>query len=167
MYFNNVIIFNIYNYLNVNDLFNCSLVNKQFNSIFNNDMLWKNIVIKKYIDVNINEIQKQYNIIKLKYVYRIIKDLLYLNNTLNFNETIESLINLQVLDLQNNQLKEIPNEIGSLIDLQTLFLDNNQLKEIPKEIGSLIKLQTLFLHNNQLKEIPKELCNLVNCIIKN
>jgi len=60
MYFNNVIIFKIYNYLNINDLFNCSLINKQFNKIFNCDLLWKNIITEKYekyIDVDIDEIK--------------------------------------------------------------------------------------------------------------
>jgi len=47
--------------------------------------------------------------------------------------------------------------------LQRLDLDNNQLQEIPKKIGSLINLQELSFSDNQLKEIPKELYNLVNC----
>jgi len=49
MYLNNVTIFKIYNYLYINDLFNCSLVNKQFNNIFNCDLLWKNIITEKYL----------------------------------------------------------------------------------------------------------------------
>jgi len=132
MYFNNVIIFNIYNYLNINDLFNCSLINKQFNNIFNCDLLWKNIIIKKYNDINIDEIQKQYNIINFKYIYKKIIDLLYLNKTLNLNKTVKDLINLKQLDLNNKKLKEIPKEIGSLINLQYLDLYNNQLKKNTK-----------------------------------
>ena len=83
MYFNNITIFKIYNYLNINDLFNCSLINKQFNNVFNCDLLWKNIIAEKYIDIDINEIKKQYNIINFKNIYKKIKDLLYLNKTLN------------------------------------------------------------------------------------
>ena len=97
MYFNNVTIFKIYNYLNINDLFNCSLINKQFNNIFNCDLLWKNIIKEKYIDIDIDEIRKQYNIINFKYICKKITDLLYLNKT---------------LDLHKNQLQEIPKEIG-------------------------------------------------------
>jgi Leucine-rich repeat (LRR) protein len=143
LYFNNVTIFKIYNYLNINDLFNCSLINKQFNNIFNCDLLWKNIITEKYSDINIDEIQKQYNIINFKYICKKITDLLYLNKTLNLNKTVTDLINLQKLSLSNNQLKEIPKEIGSLINLQCLFLHNNQLKEIPREIGYLINLQVI------------------------
>ena len=165
MYFNNVTIFKIYNYLNINDLCNCSLINKKFNNIFNNDMLWAKLIMDNYSDIDINKIQEQCNITKLKYIYKKIKDLLYLNKTFNLNKTIESLINLQTLNLNNHQLKEIPKEIGSLINLNRLNLGYNQLKEIPKEIGSLINLQYLYLHDNKLKEIPKELCNLKNCVI--
>ena len=167
MCFNNVTIFKIYNYLNINDLFNCSLIDKQFNNIFNCDLLWKNIITEKYSDVNIDEIQKQYNIINFKYIYKKIKDLLYLNKTLKLNRMVTDLINLKELDLCDNQLEEIPKEIGSLINLQKLNLYNNQLKEIPKEIGSLINLQILNLNHNQLKEIPKEIESLINlCVIK-
>jgi hypothetical protein len=104
MYFNNVIIFKIYNYLNINDLFNCSLVNKQFNNIFNCDLLWQNIITEKYININIDEIQKQYNIVNFKYIYKKIIDLLYLNKTLNLNRTVTDLINLQTLSLSNDRL---------------------------------------------------------------
>ena len=122
MYFNNVTIFKIYNYLSINDLFNCSLINKQFNNIFNCDLLWKNIIIEKYIDVDIDidEIQKQYNIIKFKSIYKKITDLLYLNKTLNLNKTVTELINLKELYPSSNQLKEIPKEIGSLINLNII-----------------------------------------------
>ena len=132
MYFNNVTIFKIYGYLNINDLFNCSLINKQFNNIFNCDLLWKNIITEQYINIDIDEIKKQYNIIKLKYIYRTIKDLLYLNKTLNLKKTVKKLINLQHLNLNYNKLQKIPKEIESLINLQYLNLYCNQLKKIPK-----------------------------------
>ena len=157
MYFNNVIIFNTYNYLNINDLFNCSLVNKKFNNIFNCDLLWQNIITEKYNDININEIQEHYSIIKLKYVYKTIIDLFYLNKTLNLNKTVKDLINLKELNLSCTQLQKIPKEIESLINLKKLSLSYNQLKEIPKEIGSLINLKQLDLQYNQIQEISEEI----------
>ena len=162
MYFNNVTIFEIYNYLNINDSFSCSLINKQFNNIFNNDMLWAKLIMDTYDNININEIQEQYNITKLKYIYKKIKDLSYLNKIFNLNKTIGSLINLQELSFSNNQLKKISKEIGSLINLKYLRLHNNNLKEIPKELGFLINLKELYLHYNQLKKIPKEIGSLIN-----
>ena len=132
MYFNNVTIFKIYNYLNINDLFNCSLINKQFNNIFNCELLWKNIITEKYIDIDIDEIKKQYNVVNFKHICKKIIDLLYLNKTLNLNKTVTDWINLEELNLSNNQLQEIPKEIGSLINLEELYLHNNKLQEIPK-----------------------------------
>ena len=43
-----------------------------------------------------------------------------------------------------------------------LYLYENQIKEIPKEIGQLVNLRMLYLHTNQIKEIPKEIGQLVN-----
>lgn len=46
--FNNVVLFNVYLNLNLDDLYNCSLVSKQFNKLFNSNILWNNIITKKY-----------------------------------------------------------------------------------------------------------------------
>jgi Leucine-rich repeat (LRR) protein len=98
-------------------------MNKQFNNIFNCDLLWKNIIIEKYSDIDIDEIQKQYNIINLKYICKKITDLLYLNKTLNLNKTVTDLINLKILNLNSNKLKEIPKEIESLINLRIIKIE--------------------------------------------
>jgi hypothetical protein len=87
------------------------LINKQFNNIFNCDLLWQNIIIEKYSDIDIDEIKKQYNIINFKYIYKKITDLLYLNKTLYLNTTVKNLINLQKLDFDNNQLK-VPKKLN-------------------------------------------------------
>ena len=53
-----------------------------------------------------------------------------LNKNLKLNMQPGSLTNLQRLDLDESELKEIPKEIGFLINLKLVYLDNNQLKEI-------------------------------------
>ena len=40
MDFNNIVLSIIYNKLSINDLLNCSLVNKKFNKLFNNNIIW-------------------------------------------------------------------------------------------------------------------------------
>ena len=178
------ILFNIYKYLDTNDLFNCALTNKHFNKLFNSDILW-NTLICKYPDPRlINNIKKNYNVVQLKDVYRIIKELLNVNSMLCLNRTLVDLIDLREIRLYGSELVEIPpkiglltnlkyiysgynlltripKEIGLLTNLQGLYLENNLLTEIPSEIGSLINLQKLLLYNNRLTEIPKEIGLLV------
>lgn len=71
------------------------------------------------------------------------------------------LINLEVLDLRNNYLTELPKEISKFTKLKSLALSDNQIASIPKELGQLTKLEYLYLANNQINELPKELSNLV------
>jgi Leucine-rich repeat (LRR) protein len=64
------------------------------------------------------------------------------------------------LDLSDNQLSQLPPEIGQLSSLQTLDLGNNQLSALPPEIGNLSSLQMLDLLGNQLSALPPEIGNL-------
>ncbi|ELR24633.1 RhoGAP domain containing protein [Acanthamoeba castellanii str. Neff] len=62
---------------------------------------------------------------------------------------------VRVLSLRNNQLRQLPPEIGYLKNLEALHLDNNQLTAWPEEMASLRKLKMLtFEGNDQLKELP-------------
>jgi internalin A len=72
------------------------------------------------------------------------------------------LLNLQELHLKNNQLVEIPSEIGQLTNLQTIRLDQNQLSQLPPEIGQLTNLQKLYLQENHLNQLPLGFCQLSN-----
>ena len=69
---------------------------------------------------------------------------------------------LTELDLDNNQLEDLPAEIGNLTNLTELYLRNNQLKDLPAEIGNLTNLTLLILESNQLKDLPAEIVNLTN-----
>jgi len=67
---------------------------------------------------------------------------------------------LQVLNLGENQLSQLPPEIGQLQALQSLFLRTNQLSHLPIEIGQLQALQSLILWENQLSQLFPEIWNL-------
>jgi len=65
--------------------------------------------------------------------------------------------NLEFLDLSNNQITEIPPEIGQLTHLEILRLYGNEITEIPPELGQLTNLEYFYLSNNQITEIPPDL----------
>ena len=76
----------------------------------------------------------------------------------------ELLLNLEILNIQESELSNIPKEIGKLVNLSELYLSSNQLKYLPREIGNLTNLNILLMSNNQLVELPKELGNLDNLL---
>ena len=88
---------------------------------------------------------------------------LYLsNNKITNIDNIDKLKNLQFIDLNGNQLTNIPLKLSLLLKLQTLDLSHNKLYAIPKEIGKLTALQTLDLSHNRLSNLPMELSELSN-----
>ena len=58
------------------------------------------------------------------------------------------------LRLYNNQLTELPAEIGKLTNLTELYLHANQLTELPAEIGKLTNLKRLDISDNKLTSLP-------------
>jgi Leucine-rich repeat (LRR) protein len=96
------------------------------------------VIIVKYIDDSI----KKFN--DFKYIFD------------------DKQVNIIYLDCSENQLKEIPKEIGNLINLQKFNCFHNQLNELPKEIGNLINLQYFYCYDNQLKDLPIEIINCRN-----
>src|SRR3989304_1100792 len=78
------------------------------------------------------------------------------------DKTIVEIYNLQTLYLNDNEIKEIPPEIGSLTNLQILYFSYNKIKEIPSEIGFLTNLQYLSLNNNEINESSKKIIKSVN-----
>ena len=97
--------------------------------------------------------------------------------------SIQTLYNLNSLDLSSIKLYTLPNEICELINLQHLAISDNVLTnlpkhfyklknlidldaianrftKIPKQIFHLYKLKALYLTNNEIDEIPDEISNL-------
>ena len=67
---------------------------------------------------------------------------------------------LMDLILCENQLTELPKEIGQLQVLQNLSVNNNQLTELPEEIGQLQMLKTLSVNQNWLTKLPGAISKL-------
>jgi len=84
------------------------------------------------------------------------------NQLTELPKEIGNLVNLTWLIINYKQLTELPKEIGNLVNLTELILWDNQLTELPKEVGSLVNLTELTIDGNQLTKLPKEIGNLVN-----
>ena len=62
--------------------------------------------------------------------------------------------NLQILDLSDNKIQELPLEFYQLKGLTTLNLSNNLLRQISTEIVKLTNLTNLNLSQNLLSNLP-------------
>ena len=67
---------------------------------------------------------------------------------------------LEVLHIDHNSIRSLPESLGCLSRLKTLSCSNNHLFKLPNSIGKLQWLTTLEAHNNDLSELPT---NLWNC----
>ncbi|MES2345673.1 MAG: leucine-rich repeat domain-containing protein [Chlamydiota bacterium] len=71
--------------------------------------------------------------------------------------------NLTTLNLSNNDIRQIPKELGNLTQLENLDLSHNSIHELPSELGNLIHLKSLDLRNNRdLENVPETFENLNN-----
>ena len=148
---NGDILFNVYQFLSINDIQSCMLVSSTFYTFIDHHF-WKTLLIRDYCDMNTDDLKKD------KFYFRYIKchQLNRLKNKLYLKESIDQLAALQTLKLAYNQLTSLPREFGELAGLQTLSLANNHLTSLPREFGQLTALQTLDLYNNQLTSLPTE-----------
>eukprot|EP00116_Pleurobrachia_bachei_P019092 sb/3479354/ len=64
---------------------------------------------------------------------------------------------LEELDLNNNQINELPKPFFNLKRLKRLVLNGNDLSYIPNEIGNLTQLQELDLTHNSLQGLPENI----------
>jgi len=133
-----------------------------------------------YLSNNLNIKDKNWNILQLTFkdnlnwTFSIVNNnentkkiksikIVYGNNVSNI-KGIWNFTNLEELDLENCNLKELPIEITKLKKLKRLNLQNNNLIEFPKEISNLTSLEYLNLSNNKIKELSSWIWNLTNLI---
>ncbi|KAG2451482.1 hypothetical protein HYH02_004080 [Chlamydomonas schloesseri] len=67
------------------------------------------------------------------------------------------LISLKLLVLDDNQLGDLPDDIGALKRLERLSVSGNRLRTLPDSIGQLEALQSLVVSRNCLEQLPDSL----------
>ena len=75
---------------------------------------------------------------------------------------IGQLTNLKQLYLEWNNLTTLPESISQLSNLENLAISNNWLTSLPDDFGSLSEIEFLDLGYNQIAEIPESIGNLQN-----
>lgn len=75
-------------------------------------------------------------------------------------DSLRALPAIELLDLLDNDIEELPTWIGELSTLKGLGLTGNKLRTLPDEVGSLRNLKLLWLLWNQLEELPETLRSL-------
>ena len=68
-----------------------------------------------------------------------------------------NLSRLRELDVEENEIEQLPVEIGLLTNLRKLWLQSNKLTALPTNIGQLFNLQELRAGENNLTHLPEEI----------
>lgn len=61
---------------------------------------------------------------------------------------------LEILDLSNNQLSELPQDLGRLKKLKILFCSNNQFTCLPPMLSLCPKLEMIGFKSNKIEQVP-------------
>ncbi|KXX67329.1 leucine-rich repeat domain-containing protein [Flammeovirga sp. SJP92] len=91
-----------------------------------------------------------------------LKDLLVIRPeaTVNFPTYVYTLENLEIIDISQKSLREVPPEIVSLKNLKKLEIRSDSLEYICPEVAQLSKLEKLHIGSPKLKSLPSSLSQL-------
>ncbi|WP_298766551.1 hypothetical protein [uncultured Polaribacter sp.] len=78
---------------------------------------------------------------------------------------LESNKKLKSLWFTNNNIYNLPEEIGLLSNLKNLYLEHNQLNSLPNSMKQLKKLNVLHLGHNTFTELPVQLIHVPKLIL--
>ena len=63
---------------------------------------------------------------------------------------------LEILDLSNNQLTDLPDELETLVNMRILFLSNNHFEHIPAVLARCPKLEMISFKSNRLAAVDDD-----------
>ncbi len=78
----------------------------------------------------------------------------------SMEEALRSPLDITVLDLHKQKLKELPDKFDKLINLHTINLHKNKLKDLPPSLSSCKQLRSLNISNNKFDALPSVVCEL-------
>ncbi|MEH6449871.1 MAG: leucine-rich repeat-containing protein kinase family protein [Oleispira sp.] len=67
---------------------------------------------------------------------------------------------LEILDLSNNQLTDLPDDLDRLLNMRILFLSNNLFTAIPEVLARCPKLEMISFKSNQLVQVAENVLPL-------
>lgn len=70
--------------------------------------------------------------------------------------------NLENICYSSNEISEVPSEIDSYIKLNKLDLDGNNIVELPDTLANLSYLNTLYIKDNPLNEYAKKIVSILD-----
>ena len=70
-------------------------------------------------------------------------------------EIFEYALDVEILDLGNNQLSDLPDDFHRFKNLRILFLTNNRFEHIPPVIAQCENLEMIAFKSNQVKTVPE------------
>lgn len=186
---NNILIHNILPNLDLLSLAASSTVNKRFNKLCNDNVLWNKLIVshfgEEYDTDTINFIKETYNPKTSKDLYKIVFDMYaYCNFSYTsveaitkvtkldytrsppemYNKLLKYTINLEYLRLMYNKMNTLPANICGN-NLKGLNVCHNKLSVMPLEIYTMANLTRLNIAFNNITAIPEEFftnSNMVN-----
>lgn len=63
---------------------------------------------------------------------------------------------LEILDLSNNKLTDLPDELDTLVNMRILFLSNNDFEQIPAVLARCPKLEMISFKSNSLISVGED-----------
>ncbi|KDO28573.1 hypothetical protein SPRG_06430 [Saprolegnia parasitica CBS 223.65] len=77
-------------------------------------------------------------------------------------DLVESVPLLEVLNVAENALTNLPPDIGGLPRLRQLFAQANRLRSLPLSLMNCSKLQEMYVQHNAIRDLPDEFAHLTS-----
>ena len=84
-----------------------------------------------------------------------LKELFLVENRIKVVQGLGHLVNLRLLELGGNRIREIGNGLDALVDLEQLWLGKNKVASLGNSFHNLKKLKLLSLQANRLTEVSE------------